>query len=494
MPTVSGIVEQVTPVAAVQGAPAGSTAATVRIRRANGTKRTLTIPFGPADGPATQAAKQAILDLLRKARDSGWSGKVGHAAGSTHVQTVTLGGSDIMPIGRAIQGDFYTVTGKGIPKSTTLKLILTGELFTAEVPPVLARPEWVLAAALPTLAEHNLPPGRYTLQLKATGWSSDTIPVDLEATAPPTVRVLNLGASKTEPYAVAFVANPAVPAQPGSGPFDPDSAIDDRPFFQAVVGHCLQVLLARPEDLVSQFDPKVRFVAVLDPVGPSDASALLQAHPTEAGILEPRRNKVKSFVAARGVRADIVFVLHGFENRDRACAWGATDDMTGATTKFTYGGADRFHGHLTKVPGSIALPMHFVDDQMALHEFCHAAAEVANGVVIDLYLDEDLDGGGIAVGPRINKKWRDAPVSGQPPAAIPTTFVKYQTVTYKSAKKRSGSDPYPPHWLSYHPAPKVKSRPNLMDDYDETDEPQKCRLDKLAYAWLRDRLQVKLGR
>jgi hypothetical protein len=119
----------------------------------------------------------------------------------------------------------------------------------------------------------------------------------------------------------------------------------------------------------------------------------------------------------------------------------------------------------------------------ALHEFGHGASDFTNGSVVDLYVD------GAAGGFSPNKKFR-----AQATDPVPTDFATFNGVDYPSDPSRDAIG-YPATWTSYHPQLIDGTRPNLMDNFWLSfDTPRRCRLDRLTYDWLRDRLLAKLGR
>jgi hypothetical protein len=179
----------------------------------------------------------------------------------------------------------------------------------------------------------------------------------------------------------------------------------------------------------------------------------------------------------------MVFVIHGSTTHDRATAWYTTDDTTRPGTAFTYDGISYTHRHFASIPGSAALPISVNPTGLtAIHEFGHAGSDFNMGRVTDLYVDST---GGF----NVNKKARAN--SNDP---IPTNFATYDSVTYTSDQNRDGLG-YPGTWTSYHPELIDPTRPNMMDNYWLAfDDPLRCRLDRLTYAWFSDRLRAKIFR
>ncbi len=473
----SGLVEAV---AAPAGGLVPGSRATVDLAPAGAAPVQLTVSIGSADPPAIVAAKQELLACLQAAQQAGWPVTVDLPPGGTEIEAVTLGGFDVSPVGAVVQGDFFTVTGRQIPADVSV--VFDSAAGTRHFSPHLVRPDWLFVAQFP----HAIPAGRYTMWLASAAWSSDAVPVDVLPGPAATVRALNPGAPTAAPYTIAFVANPAYipsPVPPAGSAVDP--VVARRPPFHAGVRFCLENLLEAAEDVVRQFDPDVRFVAVFDAAAPEDASALLEEHPAEPTILWPRREVIQAFVAARGLAADVVFVLHGSPTYDRAAGVAATDDGAGGIA-FTYDGGPGLHGFACRLPGTVALPVGAARGPIALHEFCHAAADTVNGVVVDLYVDTDLPA--FPAARRVNKKWRR-----QPADPVPPDFAEYEGTRYAADPRRDGLA-YPSGWTSYHPEPLDGAQPNLMDVYGRAEDPMRCRLDRLTRAWLGDRLRAKLSR
>jgi hypothetical protein len=118
-----------------------------------------------------------------------------------------------------------------------------------------------------------------------------------------------------------------------------------------------------------------------------------------------------------------------------------------------------------------------------LHEFGHAGSDFNNGRVVDLYLD---GGGGGSI---VNRKAR-----AQSTNPVPAQFANYNATGYASDQNRD-SIGCPATWSSYHPELIDPTRPNLMDNYWQAfDDPLRCRLDRLTYAWYSDRLRAKIFR
>jgi len=384
----------------------------------------------------------------------------------------------ISSVGSAVRGDFFTVVGADIPPD--VKLVFESTSLRVEFAPDLVRPSWAWVAELP----EQVPAGPNRLTLQEPGRGSSSLDVIVRDGAHQTVSVLSPGAPKASPYTVALVANPAVKDRDGAITADP--ALLDRRRFHWKVRFCLRNFLELDEDLLRQFDPAIRYVAVFDDqVAPDEAAALVQELP-DYPILEPRRDVIGPFLEARGVQADVAVVLHGRDDFDRGYAWPTTDDPTRGGLPFQLDADAGTHFFYPSVPGTVALPMIATAGPIALHEFCHAAASFEGGAILDLYNDDQL--AALPGTGRVNKRWR-----AQSGGLIPAVFGVYDQLERASDQKRDGLR-YPPTWSSYHAAPRAPLFPNLMDYYSWSDQPKKCRLDGMTHAWLSDRIRAKLER
>ena len=200
----------------------------------------------------------------------------------------------------------------------------------------------------------------------------------------------------------------------------------------------------------------------------------------------PRRETIQTFLTDRGLATDVVFVLAGSAIYERATTSPTTDDSDAGGPLFAYDKFKGVHGRFPSIPGMVALPMGALKGPVALHEFCHAAADTENGLVIDLYVDGDLPA--FPLGLRVNKKWRNLPTD-----VVPQDFATYQDTRYATDPHRAGLE-YAPGWTSYHPVLTDAARPNLMDIYGLDENPMACRLDQLTRQWFVDRLRAKLSR
>jgi len=438
----------------------------------------LIVRFDAVDSTSTLGFKRAMLGLLVRAQVAGYSVSLNHGDADSVITSVETVPANISPIGLAIHGDFYTVSGADIPNDATL--VFDSAALTVTVTPDVVRPQFVFVAQLPS----SIPLGRNTVHLQGAGWATDAVPIDVSDGPRTTVRTLFSGDPKSEPYGIDFVANPAIARADGSG-FYADPALTDRPGFQGAVRFCLDNILRSTEDVLRQsnMDAHVRFVAVFDAtVAVSDSSALASEDPPN--IIETRRDKLNDFMGGYFERPDVVYVLTGSTTFTRASAWFTTDDANRPGTAFTYDGVNRTHGLFQSTPGSAAVPTS-ATGLTAFHEFGHAASDFNDGMVVDLYVD------GLGAGFVVNKKARAK--STDP---VPANFATYQGTTYASDPNRDSLG-YPNTWTSYHPQLIDPTRPNMMDNYwlaTNPANPRTCRLDRLTYAWYSDRLRAKIFR
>jgi hypothetical protein len=388
--------------------------------------------------------------------------------------------AEFTAVGDAIHNDFFVVTGSGF--ADDLLLLFETAIGTITVAPNVVRPQLGFVARLPA----SVPTGHHWLRLQYGGTTTERIPVEVTAGPPYTVRTLYSGKPKPSPYTIVFVANPAIESQAG-GTFSADPVLTNRAGYHSAVAYCLQNILRETEDLLraGDIDAQMRFVSVFDAtLAAQQANALAQQ--LKPDIMEPRWERLASFLTRFHEVADIVFVLHGSTTHTRAQAWVTVDDNSRPALSFTYDGVARQHGRFSSIPGSFTIPVTVNSTNLgmtALHEFCHAAGDLNNGVVTDLY--HDATGAAFMV----NKK-----VRAQATDPVPANFAAYNGTNYNSDPNRDALG-YPATFTSYHPQLIDAKRPNLMDDFWQAGATmQQCRLDQLTYAWLRDRLLAKLGR
>lgn len=438
----------------------------------------LFVEFRTSDTPVVRDLKRAMAQALARAEIAGINVSVIHPDDSANITAVTLLPGNISPTGPAIRGDFFAVSGVNIPNDANI-VFETG-LTAVTVTPELRRPHWVFVSELPNV----IPTGRVGLRLQSpSGWSSDSIPLDVSAGPRLRVRTLYSGAPKPEPYTVCFVANPGIEAETG-GTFSADPVLTNRAGYHAAVRHSLQNLFTVTDDILRRGDRdrSIRIVSVFDETRAA-ANATSLAHEIDPNLMETRRDRLRAFLNTYGVTADIVYVMHNSTTHDRATAWFTTDDALRTGVATTYDGTARTHGRFPSIPGSAAVPVTLNTTGLTvIHEWGHAASDFNNGMVIDLYVD------GTRTGFVVNKKMRALATN-----TIPANFATYAGTTFTSDTARDGVG-YPATWRSYHAQLADATRPNLMDNYWLAAQPQQCRLDNLADDFFDDRLRAKLER
>jgi hypothetical protein len=440
---------------------------------------TFVIRFTAADTGARRAFKQAAINVAVRAQGAGYPVEIIHHTAQTEILSVTVGGFDISPIGLAVHGDFYSVTGANIPADA--EVVFETSTLVVTVTPDFARPHWVLIKALPA----EIPAGRNDVRLETPGgWRTQAVPIDVSAGPAAVVRVLYSGAPKNRPYCIGLPANPGTLTE--AGQLVPDALLGNRPAFHDAVAYCLRNLLTVTEDCLRQgdWDREMRFVAVFDrTLTADDSNSLVEEQ--APNVMRTRRYHVGPFLSRYAVVVDVALVVHGSTTHTRPWSWAGIEDQTQVGTPYSYDGVTLQHLHYPQTPGSAAL---YVDMDrggiLPLHECFHGMADLNNGRIVDLY------GDATAGTFMINKKFRTQ--SGDP---VPALFANYNGGNEPADPARDGLG-YPPSWTSYHCALLDPARPNVMDDFWDTfdDDPQRCRLDTLTYRWLTDHLRAKLTR
>ena len=436
----------------------------------------LTLQFSSSDPPFTIEHKRSMIQLLTAALVSRREIRAFHGDQDPVITGIDFPPPNISPIGPAIHNDFYSITGSAIPDNA--EIVFESGALSIAVTPDLRRPHWLLVEQLPAA----IPAGPCTVFLRAGAWQSDRVPVTVFSGPLQTVRVLYPGRPSTTPYTFVFAASPA--SETSGGAVNADPILTNRAAFHDVVRHCLANLLTVTETLLREenLEASVRFISIFDNAqGATTANALVRE--IAPNLLEPMRDRLNAFAGRYAVDPDIVFCISGSTTFTRASAWFTTDDATKPGVNFTYDGTARTHRRFTDIPGSAALSTSMDTTGLtAIHEFGHAASDFANGMVIDLYVDATRTGF------VVNKKMRA--LASDP---IPANFATYGGTTFQSDQNRDTLG-YPNTWRSHHPALQDTTRPNLMDNYWLTAQPQRCRLDGLTFNWFRDRLRAKILR
>lgn len=435
----------------------------------------LFIVFSVADDAATLSGKRRMANLLARAEMAGDPVACAHGDSDAAITEVAFEGYDIC-VQRPIHGDFFVVSGSGLPADT--RVVFDGPVATVTVTPDLVRPNWALVSALPA----GVPVGRQTVHLESpgSGWSSESVPVEVGAGPLSFVRWLYTGAPKANPYTIVLVANPG--RRTSAGALVADPMVGDPARFATAVATSLTTMFTVTETVLQAFERSVALAIVRDAtVAITDSVSLVQEDSTN--IVSPRRDLMNGYLRGYRLAADVVYAISGSPDHTRSSAWFTTDDATRAGVSFTYNGTAFSHGRFASIPGSIALGTPVDPTGLtALHEFGHASSDFNNGKIDDLYVD------GLRSGLEVNKKAR---ANATDP--IPAQFATYNGTAHNSDQNRDGLG-YPATWTSYHCALLDATRPNMMDNYWLTANPLQCRLDEVTFAWLSDRLAAKVGR
>jgi hypothetical protein len=466
MVTISGLVVKLTWSGRLVCAQIGASAAS----------ELLVLVFDTTDTEPALAAKRNMVKLLALAQAAGVAVAVNRGDSDPFITAVVCNGFDICP-SRAVQQDFFSVSGASLPSDTVVEFDTPSSIIT--ITPDVIRQDWVLIAQLPA----SVPALRCTVRLRSpsSGWTSQGVPIDVSSGTPEFVRRLYTGAPKDSPYTIAFIACPGIRTD-AVGTLAVDPVISNRASFHAEVSFAIDNLLGSAEDVLRQngLDRNIQFVTIFDAsLLVADGNSLVQQDTTN--IISPRREVFNAFMGGYGVVADVAMALCGSVTHTRSSAWFTTDNPARGSVSFTYDTGSFVHGRFADTPGTVALST-TAGGLTALHEFGHASSDFNDGMIDDLYYD------GLRDGLEINKKAR-----GLSTDAIPATFASYNSTAYASDQTRDGIG-YPVTWTSYDCELIDPTRPNMMDNFWLADDPRRCRLDKLTHAWLTDRLHAKVFR
>ena len=265
-----------------------------------------------------------------------------------------------------------------------------------------------------------------------------------------TKNVLSTGVSKTEPFTICIFANPFIESLWHSGRFVADPIMTRQADFDASAQYIAACILGLvPGQAEHLFDAPMaaaaRIVSIFNPsLAPSSAASLVAEDDQSTTLLVARRDSFKASALEAGEVIDVGIAVSASSARKRASSFLATDDDTGAGTRFVCDGATKYHRLRTEIPGATAI---HVDERSLtpLHEFQHALGSYTNYAIVDLYVDSGND---------LNCK------NGRP---IPPGFCTYEGRNHASDPVRDGLA-YPPRWTSYHCALIDSGNPAVMDD------------------------------
>jgi hypothetical protein len=452
-----------------------------------GSTEIFTLQFRGSDTPFEIDEKRLLAKLLTTALTSRREVLIEHPDSGAVISRVEFPVEQISPTGPAIHDDLYAIAGAGIPPFPVFIVFEGGPVTVQPVLGYVARPHFVLAPRLPA----SLTPGVWQVSLwaplagGADGWRSTRVPVRVSSGPPLTARTLYPGRPAPRPYTIALAGNPALRVGEVGPQISADPIIADRADFTDTLTYTLTELLEKKESPLhaDAFDVHVRLVSIFDPSqGPTPSNALVEG--VAPNVLAPDQGRANDFVGRYWEEPDIVFCLSASTVYIRASARYTIDDRTLPTVGVTYDDIARTHGRHAEQGGCAAISFYDTRSLVPTHEFCHAASELVNGRITDLYEDvqpHELQGF------VVNKK-----VRGQATDPVPEAFCTYHSFsgggTFASDQTRDGLG-YPAGWRSYHPQLINAERPNLMDATAANSE-----LDRLTYHWLRDRLLVKMFR
>lgn len=277
------------------------------------------------------------------------------------------------------------------------------------------------------------------------------------------------------PFTLAIFANPGLLSTDGA--VRPDPIASDAAKYNQALGDVIASIMFSREDLLREAARSGHLrIQFLTSSSPAAVEALVEE--VMPNIARPRQPEIAAYLAARSLDCDVALVLQGSLDFTRASARFTVDSFSDGVVEFDYDGRRFKHGLATETPGTATVSFFSFDiSHTPLHEFGHAASEVKNGQVIDLYHDK-LNAAPLVV----NKK------SHRP---IPKVFAAYQKRNFNSDKSRNHLG-YNSSWSSYHPELRHSDEPNLMDDYWQAhSDPRHCTFDKLTYEWLADRIKAK---
>lgn len=302
--------------------------------------------------------------------------------------------------------------------------------------------------------------------------------------ANPEIKTIRAGdTSKTNPFTVIIVSNPALESPWKSGTFMVDPITSNQAAFDACAGYVVDALFGKLPNQSEKFiadpaiAPKIRIISLFVSGLPAQHSNSLVAQDGASVLLVARRAVFIPFLSGFGLDvADVVYAVSQSESHSRASAWFTSDDDGLGGVSFRLDGGTFHHRFFNTVPGTIAL--HSSSTSLtAVHEFSHALSSYSNGSVVDLYVDS---------GPGLNNK------NGRP---IPPNFATYQGSSMASDPSRNGLG-YDAGWTSYHCELLDASLPAVMDNYWRAGDgvPEHCKHDKITRQFLMDRLRAKISR
>ncbi|CAH0258750.1 hypothetical protein SRABI118_03158 [Massilia sp. Bi118] len=278
------------------------------------------------------------------------------------------------------------------------------------------------------------------------------------------------------PFSILILANPTLRSPDRLSRRDP-IFLDHEKYSTSVIDILRSLLFATEDILRNAASSEKLRIAIFPAMSETDSSTPL-VEEVMPNIARPLQHEISQYCLKLGLQMDVVLVLHGSLDYTRASAQFTVDGKQGRSTSFRLDGKTFRHQSSTELPGAATISYFSFDiSHTPLHELGHAASELSNGQIIDLYND-NINSRGM----KINKK------QGRP---IPAFFGNYNGEKYRSDPVRSQIG-YPAEWQTFHPELRDQMEPNLMDDYWlAKKDPLECQFDKLTYKWLAERIDAK---
>jgi hypothetical protein len=260
-----------------------------------------------------------------------------------------------------------------------------------------------------------------------------------------------------------------------------DPISNSEQLFNSKVSYILSALFGelpnQAETMLGPISHDFRVISIFDnELENADQNALVSE---QDDLVVPRQLNFAPFLATYQagsqpqLKADVAFAVTA-ATQSRSSAWFTHDDDAGGGTPFTYDGRTLHHRFENIHPGTVALHTSAVSI-VALHEFGHAASSWTNGMVLDLYFQNN---------PAINVR------RGRP---IPLQFASYNQTNYMSDPVRDGLG-YEPGWTTYYCQLINAHAPAVMDNFWLGTPPEECAHDAITRRFLMDRVNAIMSR